>query len=426
MDPSLRVIAEEWRDEADALARFTLAKLVNRVDIWGQYLPIARRRMHHGRLQMFVTAPFGRARGKVMLDHATLVKHYVALDQGSLISLHATSTERTSRWLAIDLDVHDPEAEEAPVQRAANRNAALVWLDELAARGFDPLLFDTNGAGGLHLWAIFGEPVETAFAQELVLDLVSDWARVGLPRRPEIWPKGGEASEPERAEEEGSTGGCLRLPGRHHTREHWTRVYSPEPELDEPWLSGKSAIRRILDVRLPSLSEIRKTTPRSNLTSPSPDLKPTKRKGGRPSVCVDLDGVLAQYDGWKGIKFLGDPIPGAVEMTHALSQFADVIVFTTRCSVDANLEELRLERELPWDAPPETLRAMLPAYLAQKVRYWLEKHGFAFASVWTGQGKPIASAYIDDRAVSCRPQEDPQAFETALTEARRLVERRKK
>jgi hypothetical protein len=49
------------------------------------------------------------------------------------------------------------------------------------------------------------------------------------------------------------------------------------------------------------------------------------------TVCVDLDGVLAAYSGWKGIEHIGDPLPGAVEFTHAVAEFARVLVYTSRC-----------------------------------------------------------------------------------------------
>jgi hypothetical protein len=123
---------------------------------------------------------------------------------------------------------------------------------------------------------------------------------------------------------------------------------------------------------------------------------------GRKTVAVDVDGVLAKYDGWKGVDHVGDPIPGAVEFTKALSEICDVLVYTTRCCEEINKPE----------------KAHL---LVNRVRTWLDKHGFAYASIWSGQGKPIAVAYIDDRGISCRPQEDDAAFEVALQALRRLL-----
>jgi hypothetical protein len=125
----------------------------------------------------------------------------------------------------------------------------------------------------------------------------------------------------------------------------------------------------------------------------------------KPTVAVDLDGVLAIYTTWKGVDHIGDPIPGSIELTMHLKQFARVIIFTTRCCADPSLNREGLT--------PEELKA--------KVTHWLDSKGYFYDDVYTGQGKPIAAAYIDDRAVSCRPQEDTDAFTNTLKQTRYLV-----
>ncbi len=106
----------------------------------------------------------------------------------------------------------------------------------------------------------------------------------------------------------------------------------------------------------------------------------------KKTICVDFDGVLADYtQGWHGVDHFGDPIPGAVEFTKELSKFAEVVVFTCRCSGDLH-------------------SGLAPHLLTNAVRAYLDKHGFEYASVYAGTGKPIASAYIDDRAIFCDPQ----------------------
>ena len=56
-----------------------------------------------------------------------------------------------------------------------------------------------------------------------------------------------------------------------------------------------------------------------------------------------------------------------------------------------------------------TARSRLPG-AAEKVRQYLDKHGFKYDEVYEGKGKPIASAYIDDRAVTCKPQETANPY----------------
>lgn len=113
------------------------------------------------------------------------------------------------------------------------------------------------------------------------------------------------------------------------------------------------------------------------------------------TVAVDVDGVLAQYGTWNGIDCIGDPIDGAVDFTRELSQDYRVLIYTARCTPGNN----------PGYSEQE---------LAAKVRTWLDKHGFVYADIWSGKGKPAAIAYVDDRGVMCRPQEDGSAFKLAM------------
>ena len=124
----------------------------------------------------------------------------------------------------------------------------------------------------------------------------------------------------------------------------------------------------------------------------------------KKTVCVDLDGVLADYSmGWKGVDHIGDPLPGAVEFLKKLGKKYSVVIFTTRCNPEIN--------------KPESA-----SLLRNRVRDWLEEHGFKYDDIYIGVGKPIASAYVDDRAVSCVPQEDGKvAYKRALARVDGLV-----
>jgi len=37
-----------------------------------------------------------------------------------------------------------------------------------------------------------------------------------------------------------------------------------------------------------------------------------------------------------------------------------------------------------------------------------------YDEIYTGQGKPIAQAYIDDRGINCNPAQDSMAYEKVL------------
>lgn len=117
----------------------------------------------------------------------------------------------------------------------------------------------------------------------------------------------------------------------------------------------------------------------------------------KKTVLVDLDGVLADYSkGWQGIDHIGDPIPGAVEFTRQLAEFARVVIYTTRCKA------YPADKPGP-DGAPEPCRDGVSALVARVVA-WLDHHGFTWHEVYAGQGKPFAAAIVDDRAVVCRPQ----------------------
>ncbi len=124
----------------------------------------------------------------------------------------------------------------------------------------------------------------------------------------------------------------------------------------------------------------------------------------KPTVSLDLDGVLATYTGWQGIHHIGDPIQGAVEFTKKLSEVATVMIYTTRCK--SYLVDAPGPKEKSYD--PDRRPA---EELVQIVKDWLDKHGFAYDSIYSGQGKPFAVALIDDRAVSCCPQDGVPATE---------------
>jgi phosphoserine phosphatase len=100
------------------------------------------------------------------------------------------------------------------------------------------------------------------------------------------------------------------------------------------------------------------------------------------TVCVDLDGVLNLYDGWKGADYFHPPRPGAEEFLRALGESGyRVIVFTIR-----------------W---------------AEHVEAWLREHGLQELVAEVTDKKPVAHVYLDDRAICFQGD-----FEQALRQIR--------
>ena len=130
----------------------------------------------------------------------------------------------------------------------------------------------------------------------------------------------------------------------------------------------------------------------------------------KPTVCVDLDGVLATFDRWRGLDHFGEPIVGAKAFMEALGASFRVVVFTTRTNVTLNNPE---------GDKSENRRTMV-----NRVATWLDRHGIPYDSIYAGQGKPLAIAYIDDRAMRCEPQQDgPAAYRDVLGELTWLTRR---
>lgn len=385
----LEIIGQEWKKRSRELANWAFERLVNRKDVWGQYTGKTG-------ANKALTLPQKSMRGKDMVTLDKLTRHFGSMKRNHRIGLHSQSVEESCLWFAIDIDLHDPEAFDAEDAQRRNFAAASGWWEALQAKGYDPLLFDSNGEGGYHLWVLFAEPAPMKSVHAFAQAITADWETRNLDVAPETFPKS------ERLKDD-KLGAWLRLPGMHHTRDHFTRVWSGDEWLEEPWLEGNEAIDQILRT-------IPGPPPPSDQAKPKTKRKRAKRSaaaGGskkKPRVCVDLDGVLAKYDGWRGLETFGEPIPGAVEFTRQLSDWAEVVIFTSRCNPDGS-------------------RISMPKREAL-VKAWLKKHEFAWDEIYVGKGKPHASAYIDDRAVSCRPQADgPVAFETAAKLAAMLADR---
>ena len=119
--------------------------------------------------------------------------------------------------------------------------------------------------------------------------------------------------------------------------------------------------------------------------------------GHKPTICLDLDGVLAEFHGWLGIEHIGEPIQGAVAFTRELSKFARIVIYSTR------MKEYPGQTPAPPGASDPDRRPVLA--LVEIVRRWLDEHGFVYDEIYAGQGKPFFAAMIDDRAITCRPQE---------------------
>jgi hypothetical protein len=232
--------AAAWADRAEELAAWAWPQ-VNRTDVWGGYHPVHRRgkkyRRQNGKVGIMgpaTTMPLPSRRGKDQLGLATLVRHFRATSPEHLVGLHTTSYDNLSRWGAIELDQHAEAADAASAE--ANLQAIMALYGALERRFFRPLLTDSNGKGGFHLRALLEEPVPTPQLFAFLQALIRECPLIGPKVAAETFPKQARVGE-----KNCCFGNWLRLTGRHHTREHYSRVWD-----GRRWLAGADAVDFLL------------------------------------------------------------------------------------------------------------------------------------------------------------------------------------
>jgi hypothetical protein len=396
-DRHLLWIAHEWDRYSDELADWAMDRIVNRRDVWSQYT------VSKGEVRVFMLPiPERRKLGTDMVTHEKLKRHFSGKQPGHLIGLHSISDHATAKWFAIDVDLHDEKAINAGELARANFNAAMEWSQRLQADGFDPFLMDSNGVGGYHVWTLLDKEYPLADVYDYANEMRSDYADFGLLKKPEIFP-------PRREVDKDSLPYTLRLPGRHPRRPHYNRFWNFDPLGETQWMEGGEAIEAMMASRPGKLPRRGRSKPaKLREVAPKPVKKVPKTK--RTRICVDLDGVLAEYHGWEGGETIGPPLPGALKFAKSIAKVADIVVFTSRCSTETG------------ELDSESL--LTPGQLRIRVVDWLERNGFPFADVYVGQGKPKVAAFIDDRAINCSPQYDDEAFAAAEKELRALLKRK--
>jgi hypothetical protein len=215
-----------WHQHAPALADWAMERYVNRTDILGNYFVSTN--VKYG--------PIGSTVPTTRHDPLTrdlLLKHFRATATDHVIGAHAIAPNNTSKWIAIDLDIHgaNPDPDLAKKLLAA----ALDWHAVLSLRGFHPLLTDSNDKGGLHLICFLKEPVPTDKANAFIRNLTCNYQFYGLPKEPEYYPRQVAVTD------KNPCGYWLRIEGRHHSKPHWSKVWD-----GNKWLEGAEAVAYLL------------------------------------------------------------------------------------------------------------------------------------------------------------------------------------
>lgn len=108
-------------------------------------------------------------------------------------------------------------------------------------------------------------------------------------------------------------------------------------------------------------------------------------------IGVDLDGTLAQYDGWRGVEEIGPPIPAMVARVKAwLAEGREVRIFTARIFLTPRPPG---EPDTDWDA-----RQYAQSLAAATIIGWCQKHLGAPLPVTCTKDFSMIELW-DDRAV---------------------------
>ena len=119
--------------------------------------------------------------------------------------------------------------------------------------------------------------------------------------------------------------------------------------------------------------------------------KETGKIIGLKGIAVDLDGVILEYDKWKGIDHFGEPIPGAKESLQKLRNLGfKIIIYTTRVN-KINTKKSFTQRDI-----------------IKLIEQKLKEYNIPFDEISTE--KPLAKYYIDDRAIRFTNWEEVMDF----------------
>jgi hypothetical protein len=239
---------EAWQRRAPELAQWALDRLVNRVDVWGIYSQLAT---PDGPKTMPATAPRVADRGRVLLTRDLLIRHFRATQTRHIIGLHSTAPDNRCKWAAFDVDRHD---EDTPPEQT--QQLAFDLYEALRERHFTPLLTESNGRGGYHLYTLFATPVPAPDLHHLLRQVAAEAKFKGefFPKQLALAPPG----------QQGQYGNWLRVVGRHHRRDSWPRIFD-----GERWLDDDNAVSFLFGFRGDS-PDLVPPTPRSEPAEAAP------------------------------------------------------------------------------------------------------------------------------------------------------------
>ena len=245
--------AAAFKKSAEALADWSFARIIVRRDVFGK------------------TAADGkRFTGHDELTRELLVKHYRGL---ACIGAHLISPDGLCKCFIADVDAHDDSADPDVNWQCVN-----LIVDTLGTCGLVPIVCDSNGKDGYHVRQHFKKPVKAEVAYWLGQVIQDRLETAGL-LKVELNPKQADVTI------QTPYGNWVRLPGRHHKRDHWTRVYNLQIGY---WMEGPAAVKAILGVAGDEVTELLAAF---KAAQPKPKPKPKGQSGAAGKHQADEEEV---------------------------------------------------------------------------------------------------------------------------------------
>lgn len=214
-----------WHANADALAQWAMDRLVCRTDRLGRYYSDG-----NGAVRSCAAPADEKDVRPGYLTIAKLRQHFRATDTRHVLGAYTYGPDDTGKHTTIDLDNHD----DRPDTAVANERYALHLYSLCADLGFKPLVYESDGKGGFHVRVLFDQPVHARLLRAFGLWLAHDHAEHGITAPPEVFPKNAGGSP---------FGSFVRLPGRHHKRDVWPRVWT-----GTEWATDDAAVEHLLSL----------------------------------------------------------------------------------------------------------------------------------------------------------------------------------
>ena len=98
-----------------------------------------------------------------------------------------------------------------------------------------------------------------------------------------------------------------------------------------------------------------------------------EEKSEQKWVGFDLDGTLAEYDGWKGIDHIGKPVKPMVELMKRMHDDGKVVKIVTARVAPRRLEDGTVGEEFTWMTPRPSSDPYAKYTATQYIQDWCEE-----------------------------------------------------